>query len=263
MRCGRELRRSAPPRIFYHFYALLSIYLVLSTANNCLQSTNSPVYPDGHASSTGKFLVAESDGLHRVRVHGTLKRKGFMSTRTNYYHNSTATFQQAKLIISGDISPNPGPTNCKIYDRTASSSPSSTGSKPNSTRHNEVRISHLNIRSLKCREHYLLLKDFIASKDIDIFTLSEIWLNENVLDHEIQIPGFNIHRLDRSHKHGGGVCVYVKEQFKVQSLADISGIFPSGLHQLWLKIQIRNLRSFLVCTVYRPPHSSLSLTFEE
>ena len=65
-----------------------------------------------------------------------------------------------------------------------------------------------------------------------IFTLSETWLNENVLDHEIQIPGFNIHRLDRSHKPGGGVCVYVKEQFKVQSLADISGIFPSGLHQL-------------------------------
>ena len=263
MWCGRDLRRSAPPRIFYHSYALLSIYLVLSTANNCLQSTNSSVYPDGHASSTGKFLVAESDGLHRVRVHDTLKRKGFMSTRTNYYHNSTATFQQAKLIISGDISPNPGPTNSKIYDRTASSSPSSTGSKPNSARHNEVRISHLNIRSLKCREHYLLLKDFIASKDIDIFTLSETWLNENVLDYEIQIPGFNIHRLDRSHKPGGGVCVYVKEQFKVQSLADLSGIFPSGLHQLWLKIQIRNLRSFLVCTVYRPPHSSLSLTFEE
>ena len=59
------------------------------------------------------------------------------------------------------------------------------------------------------------------------------------------------------------MCVYVKEQFKVQSLADISGIFPSGLHQLWLKIQIRNLHSFLVCTVYRPPHSSPSLTFED
>ena len=148
-------------------------------------ATNSDVKVcNGHASSTGKFLVAEFDGLHRVRVHDTLKRKGFMSTRINYYHNSTATFQQAKLIISGDISPNPGPTNSKIYDRTASSSPSSTGSKPNSARHNEVRISHLNIRSLKCREHYvyLLLKDFIASKDIDIFTLSETWLNENVLE---------------------------------------------------------------------------------
>ena len=103
----------------------------------------------------------------------------------------------------------------------------------------------------------------IVSKDIDIFALSESWLNENVLDCEIQIPSFYVHRLDRSHKLGGGVCVYVKEQFKVQSLVNKYGIFPSGLHQIWLKIQIRNLRSFLVWTVYRPPNSSLSFAFEE
>ena len=121
----------------------------------------------------------------------------------------------------------------------------------------------MNIRSLKCREQCLLLKDLIASKDINIFTLSESWLNENVLDCEIQIPSFYVHRLDRSHKLGGGVCVYVKEQFKVQSLVNKYGIFPSALHQLWLKIQIRNLRSFLVCTVYRPPNSSPSLAFQE
>ena len=60
---------------------------------------------------------------------------------------------------------------------------------------------------------YLLLKDLIALKDIDVFTLSESWLNENVLDCEIQIPGFNIYRRNRSHKLGGRVCVHVKEQF--------------------------------------------------
>ena len=125
---GRESRRSAPPRIFYYSYALLVIHLVLST-NNRLHFTNSPVYTDGHASSTEKFMVAEFDGLHHVRTHDTLKRKGFMSTRTNYYQNSTAMFQQAKLIISGDISPNPGLTNGNFLDRTAPSLSSSTGSK--------------------------------------------------------------------------------------------------------------------------------------
>ena len=209
---GRESRRSAPPRIFYYSYALLVIHLVLST-NNHLHSINLPVYTDGHALSTEKFLVAEFDGLHHVRTHDTLKRKGFTSTRTNYYQNSTATFQQAKLIISGDISPNPGLTNGNFFNRTVSTSSSSTGSKSNPARHNEVQISHLNIRSLKNREHYLLLKDLIALKDIDVFTLSESWLNENVLDCEIQIPGFNIYRRNRSHKLGGRVCVHVKEQF--------------------------------------------------
>ena len=31
-----------------------------------------------------------------------------------------------------------------------------------------------------------------------------------------------------------------------------------GTHQLWLRIQIRNLKSIVVCTVYRPPDASVS-----
>ena len=41
-------------------------------------------------------------------------------------------------------------------------------------------------------------------------------------------------------------------------LKDISLISPSGLHQLWIKIQIRNLKSIVVYTAYRPPDTPLS-----
>ena len=33
-----------------------------------------------------------------------------------------------------------------------------------------------------------------------------------------------------------------------------SGISETGLHQLWIKIQVRNLKSFLICATYRPPN---------
>ena len=33
----------------------------------------------------------------------------------------------------------------------------------------------------------------------------------------------------------------------------ISGISVAGFHQLWIKVQIRNLRSLVICTAYRPP----------
>ena len=81
----------------HYFYALLAIYIVLST-NNGLQFINSPIYTDGHALNTEEFLVAEFDGMLRIRVHDTPKRRVFMSTRINYFQNSTTTFQQAKLI---------------------------------------------------------------------------------------------------------------------------------------------------------------------
>ena len=42
---------------------------------------------------------------------GSLPRvKCYLSTRINYYANSSATFQLSILLLSGDINPNPGPT---------------------------------------------------------------------------------------------------------------------------------------------------------
>ena len=91
---GRALKRSVPPRTFYHSYALLVICLALST-NNGLQCINSPFYNDGHASSTEKFLVAEFDGLLRVRVHDTLKRS---QTKTSFTGQPNAARSEENLI---------------------------------------------------------------------------------------------------------------------------------------------------------------------
>ena len=45
---------------------------------------------------------------------------------------------------------------------------------------------------------------------------------------------------------------------KGRILKDLAGISESGLRQLWLKIQNKNMRSILLCIVYRPPDIGLS-----
>ena len=45
-------------------------------------------------------------------------RTGFGFSRVNYYANSTASFQHAKLLLSGDVAVNPGPEKCQTCDRT-------------------------------------------------------------------------------------------------------------------------------------------------
>ena len=75
---------------------------------------------------------------------------------------------------------------------------------------------------------------------------------------EIEIPGYNIHRVNRSNKAGGGVCACVASNYRTALLADISNISINGFHQLWLKIQVRNLKSIIVCTVSRPPYRTLT-----
>ena len=75
---------------------------------------------------------------------------------------------------------------------------------------------------------------------------------------EIEIPGYAIYRIDRQAKNGGGVCAYVSRNYRTEYLSNISLITASGFHQLWLKIHIRNMKSVIVCTTYRPPNTPLS-----
>ena len=74
-----------------------------------------------------------------------------------------------------------------------------------------LTLGHLNIRSLlpKIDE----IRDLMATSNFDIFAVCESWLNDTVLDSEIAIEGYQIYRKDRSNSIGGGVCLYVKNEY--------------------------------------------------
>ena len=72
--------------------------------------------------------------------------KGYSCSRLSYYPNSTSTFQLTRLQISGDINPIPGATILK---------------RQNCKSANHLKIGHLNVRSLKNREHLHLVKHTI------------------------------------------------------------------------------------------------------
>ena len=80
---------------------------------------------------------------------------------------------------------------------------------------------------------------------------------------EVEIEGYKLSRLDRTTKSGGGVCVYTRISLKVNILTELTEISPSGFHQLWMQIQYKNLKSILLCTVYRPPDCSMTCFEDE
>ena len=115
---------------------------------------------------------------------------------TTLYSNSVLVFHPAIKLVH-DIEVNPGP------DKSTKESP--TSSKNN----NNIKIAHLNVRSLKNRGHFVQVKDIVTSHNFDVFTISETWLDHTVSNLEIEIPGYDIYRIDRQNKRGGGVCAYV------------------------------------------------------
>ncbi|CAB3982124.1 Hypothetical predicted protein [Paramuricea clavata] len=79
----------------------------------------------------------------------------------------------------------------------------------------KLRIAHLNVRSIKNRNHLIQVRELMKEKNYDILALSESWLNSTVTNAEVEIEGFKLTRLDRLGKTGGGVCVYSKSNVSI------------------------------------------------
>ena len=165
------------------------------------------------------------------------------------YSNSSASFAIARILLAGDVELNPGMTVTTNPDERRNTKASKRGEE-------NITIAHLSARSIMNRNHFILLKDVVRANKFDVLTVSETWLDSSVSNFEIEIPGYSTFRLDRLDKVGAGVCAFVKHNLKVELLSELSFIGESGLHQLWLKVQAGNCKSFLICTAYRPPSTS-------
>ena len=113
-------------------------------------------------------------------------------------------------------------------------------------RRGHLLVCHLNVRSVLPKSDKLHL--LLGRQDGVVLGLSETSLDESVMDLEVEIPGFKHFRRDRS-RRGGGVMVYVPEQFKVVRRKELE---DDAVEALWIEVRTVNM-VVLVCNVYRPP----------
>ena len=163
------------------------------------------------------------------------------------------------VLLCGDIHPHPGPRSTLKSSvngtRTQANKCSTTQDSRN--RNHYLTVAHLNVRSMASRGNFHLIEQIVVH--YDIFTISETWLDPSVCDSDLNIPGYILTRQDRGpQKKGGGLIVYAKNKFKVSVLDTWSSVSEYNFQQLWLKVQCRKFRSFLLCTVYRPPDAPIS-----
>ncbi|XP_028419082.1 uncharacterized protein LOC114544722 [Dendronephthya gigantea] len=102
------------------------------------------------------------------------------------------------------------------------------------------------------------MRELTRNEKFDILTISETWLNTSVSSAEVKIEGFNLLRLDRLHKRGGGVCTYVRKELKASVIKSLSSISEDNFHQQWINVQYKKSKSFLICVTYRPPDCPLN-----
>ena len=136
-------------------------------------------------------MIRSIDQLHRNTLRIDL---GFF-TLSKLERNNHSLFYIYLLLLSNDISLNPGPVNVISDDILA----------PFNNR--GMHFLHFNVNSLlnKIDE----VRQIVNASNVSIFGLTETKLDSSVYDSEISIDGYTLIRKDRN-RNGGGVACYVK-----------------------------------------------------
>ena len=134
---------------------------------------------------------------------------------------------------------------------TASKATSRNNNPPVKIKSRGLKIAHLNIRSFLGKLDQLKL--LMSSKPFDILTLSETWLCKDILDSELELPGYTCTRMDRSNKCGGGVIIYCRDGLVFSTKDNLK----SPNKALWMQVNQTKCKPLLIGCVYRPPDQNV------
>ena len=129
------------------------------------------------------------------------------------------------LLLCGDVELNPGP---KIES---------------------LSLGHINARSLNIEDKFEEISLYVLEKKIQLFGISETWLNDNSPVDQFCIPGYSLVRKDRQNMQGGGVALYVSDFLIVKRRCDLEN---GELELLWIEIKIRQFKLIIGVCYYRP-----------
>ena len=120
----------------------------------------------------------------------------------------------------------------------------------------KLQLQFQNVRSLKTitknRHELRNLKHQLLTEGPDVLSLVETWLDDSVLDHELEINGYHFFRKDRGSR-GGGILVYIKDSIMCHRRSDLEPDNNSINEFLCLEISNSSSGSLLLVSFYRPP----------
>ena len=93
----------------------------------------------------------------------------------------------------------------------------------------------------------------LDTSKIDILCLSESWLTDNVMNSEIEVPGYKTIRKDRTKKKGGGLLIYVKSYISAELISSDNINTQDDLEMIWVQVKIKFTMPIVLGLLYKPP----------
>ena len=127
-----------------------------------------------------------------------------------------------------------------------------TGRLPGECR--RISILYMNARSIANIVKFNAFQSVVADYSPSIIAVTETWCSERLLDGALSIPGFTFYRCDRINRTGGGVLIYVSDEYTVVPLP-LDSI--DGHEFLFCNVN-SGTSTFMIGAVYRPPAEKVS-----
>ncbi|KAE8741295.1 hypothetical protein FOCC_FOCC013183, partial [Frankliniella occidentalis] len=127
-----------------------------------------------------------------------------------------------------------------------------------------LKTVHVNAESLRCDSHIDEFLHLFDGSMIDVIAVSESWY---MAPHDyVQLNGYNVFTADRTSDNGGGVAVYVKNNYSCRvlchSISPTSRVKNPKPDFIILEITTNNFKLLFAC-VYRPPKAGFMKEFSD
>ena len=148
-------------------------------------------------------------------------------------------FYQFLILLSGNISLNPGP-NQDLHDIEDKFQPFWKRG---------LHFLHININSLLSKIDKL--RDIIGHTKPAILGITESKLDGSVTNQEVNTSGYSILRNDRN-RNGGGVACYIRSDLCFNS----RNIFSNSIEHIFFDLLIPKMKPISIGIFYRPPNAN-------
>lgn len=118
-----------------------------------------------------------------------------------------------------------------------------------------LNVMHINIHFLANKFEKLCELIEEAKGNIDVLLICETFLTK-INEGLFNIPGFNFYKKSRSHKSGGGVAIYIKNNHK-NSLIDDLCYINEDIEMIFIETEIKKNKYFFG-EIYRPPSGNIN-----
>ena len=161
----------------------------------------------------------------------------FALSKLNFKKNKHMKFYQLLILLSGDISLNPGP--CQYI-------PDQNKDLFEPFRKQGLQFLHINVSSLPSKIEEL--RNIVGRTKPAVLGIIESKLDSSNPDQEVKISGYSILRNDRN-RNGGGVACYIRAD-----LCFNRNVFSSSIEYVFFDLLIPKVKPISIGIFYRPPN---------